>query len=251
MIKLPTPLAYRENFTIRTYETGQRKEATAAHLLKLMHEAAMQNVIQLKVSVWDLEKLKISWVLRHMQVQINRLPRLGENITVLTYPAGFQRLFTFRDYRVFDEAGEQIAFAASKWLLMNTENRRMAPIPDHIAQLEMPAEADCLPRPQGKLPPWQTTEFQQRFQVTWHALDFNGHLNNVYYLNWMLEPLPPEILKEQQLVQLDLLYRAEVTWKEEVVAEVHRLEEQEYLHRLVRASDGKELAAAKSQWQVT
>lgn len=249
MIKLPTPLAFHENFTIRTYETGQKKEATAAHLLKLMHEAAMQNVIALKVSVWDLEKLKISWVLRHLQVHIDRLPRLGETISVITYPAGFQRLFTFRDYRVYDETGTQIAFAASKWLLMNTENRRMAPIPDHIAQLEMPKEADCLPRPQGKLPPWQATEYQQSFRVTWHALDFNGHLNNVYYLNWMLEPLPVEVLQDQELEKIDLLYRAEVTWKEEVRAEVHRFAEREYLHRLVRVSDEKELAMAHSRWR--
>ena len=250
MLKLPPKLAYQENFTIRTYETGQKKEATVSHLLKLMHESAMQNVIALKVSVWDLEAHKISWVLRHMQLQVNRLPRLGETINVLTYPAGFERLFTYRDYRVVDSKGQEIATAASKWLLMNTENRRLAPIPDHIAQIKMPAPEDCLPRPNGKLPNWTQSHGQQKFQVNWHDLDFNGHLNNVVYLNWMLEPLPEEVLQNSQMEKLDILYRAEGIWKEEVLAEIQQLGDLEFLHRLIRIGDGKELAAAKSIWKV-
>lgn len=249
MQKLPTPLAYQENFTIRTYETGQHKEATIAHLLKLMHESAMQNVLQLKVSVWDLESLNISWVLRHMELEINRLPKLGEDISIITYPAGFDRLFTYRDYRVLDHTGKEIAWASSKWLLMNTKDRKMASIPSFISSLPMPESKDCLPRPSNKLPSWQQESQSQNFQVTWHDLDFNGHLNNVIYINWMMEPLPREILANKKLHRLEIQYRAEAIWKEGVIAQVHPLDAQSYLHRLCRQSDGKELAKLMTKWK--
>ncbi|MEO0778662.1 MAG: acyl-ACP thioesterase domain-containing protein [Bacteroidota bacterium] len=249
MQKLPHLLTYRESFKIRTYETGQKKEATLAHLLKLMHEAAMQNVIDLKVSVWDLEKAQISWVIRQMRFRVQRLPQLGETITIETHPAGFHRLFTYRDYRVFDADGQLIAEAASKWLLMDTQNRRLAPIPaDFIVRFKMPDPADCLPRPELKLPPWQSAERQRTFRVAWYDLDFNGHLNNVVYLNWMLEALAAPVLQNGQLQQLDIIYRAEAQWQDEVRAEVQTLDTHRFLHRLVRTNDQKELATALTDW---
>ncbi len=249
MQKLPASLTYREKFKIRTYETGQKKEATVAHLLKLMHEAAMQNVIDLKVSVWDLEKAQISWVLRQMQFKVQRLPQLGESITIETNPAGFHRLFTYRDYRVFDEQGQLIAQAASKWLLMDTQNRKFAPIPkDFIDRFKMPDPSECLPRPDTKLPVWRNTNRQMQFRVAWHELDFNGHLNNVVYLNWMLEALDPQILRQGQLQQFDIIYRAEAQWQDEVLAEVQKLDDHRFLHRLVRNKDQKELAILQTKW---
>ncbi len=248
MLKLPPKLSYQENFTIRTFDIGQQKEVTVAHLLKLMHETALQNVIQLKVSKWDLEAANISWVLRRMHLQIKRFPKLGESVDILTNPAGFHRLFTFRDYRVYDDQQNIVAQAASKWLLMNTKERKLSPIPSFITDFEMPPQQDCLPRPEHKLPPWKGSEASQEFRVSWHDLDFNGHLNNVIYLNWMVEPLDATILANHQLVELDILYRAEAHWKEEVIAEVHTEGNNGFLHRLVRKADSKELAIAKTTW---
>lgn len=251
MLKLPPKLSYQEKFKIRTYDIGQHKEITVAHLLKLMHETALQNVIQLKVSKWDLEEANISWVLRRMHLQVKRLPRLGESVDILTNPAGFHRLFTFRDYRVYDAEENVIVQAASKWLLMNTAERKLSPIPSFITDFEMPPLSDCLPRPEHKLPPWKKAEASQEFQVSWYDLDFNGHLNNVIYFNWMVEPIDDSILARQQIVELDILYRAEAHWKEKVIAEVQREGEHSFLHRLIRKSDNKELAIAKTTWSKT
>ena len=62
-----------EPFTIRTYEIDNRKQATVPALVKLMHEAAMQNVIDLKLSVWDLEPHQISWVLMRKNLIIHQI----------------------------------------------------------------------------------------------------------------------------------------------------------------------------------
>ena len=245
---LPEQLSHTEFFQIRTYETGQKKEATIPHLLKLMHEAAMQNVLQLKVSVWDLEPHQISWVLRRMQVKFHRLPALGEKIKISTNPAGFQKLFTFRDYRVWDEQDRPLAQSSSTWLLMNTQTRRMSPIPDFISNIPMPPSDQCLPRPSGKLPPFVQAQNEKTFVVNWFDLDFNGHLNNVHYLSWMLEPLPQEILRTAQIEFLDIIYRAEAVLNDVLTSEIQQIEKGIFLHRLVNEKQ-RELASALSRWQ--
>jgi medium-chain acyl-[acyl-carrier-protein] hydrolase len=249
-----TPLQHREFFIVRTYEIDNRKRATIPALVRLMHEAAMQNVIDLKLSVWDLEPQQISWVLMRKELHFQRLPGLGERIQVLTYPAGFERLFTYRDYRVFDEAGEQIAWSSSTWLLMNTENRRMTGLPPGILEYEpqMPDPGRCLPRPSsGKLPVMKTPEHQQHYQVNWFDLDFNNHLNNTLYLKWMLEALPDPLLRNGKVRKLTIHYRAESHWKDRVHAQTQQLGENRFLHRLVREEENgdRELASALSEWE--
>lgn len=250
MLSNSYPLGYAEDFTIRAYEIDSRKQATPAALVRLMQEAAMQNVIRLKLSVWDLEPLQISWVLMRLNLRINRLPKLGEQIRILTYPAGFEKVFTHRDYRVFDADNNLIASSSSTWLLMNTQTRRMARIPDFILQYnnQMPPEADYLAHATDHLPKLERLDVRKTYEVNWHDLDFNSHLNNTLYIQWMLETVEDQVLQTGYLKELDILFRMEALWKEVIHAQLQKIDHQTFLHRLVRASDDKELATMRSRW---
>jgi medium-chain acyl-[acyl-carrier-protein] hydrolase len=245
-------LTYQVEFEVRAYEIDRHKRMSVPALARLMQEAALQNVIHLGLSVWDLEPQGISWVLMRKQLCVERLPLLGERIRIETCPSGFERLFTYRDYRVFDAAGKLIAHSASTWMLMDTRTRRLAPIPDFILSLasRMVPPAQHLPRPEGKLPAFGAADFARSFEVNWHDLDFNEHLNNTIYIRWMLDALPREVLQSGRFQQMDLLYRAEAQWQEAVRAETQALGGGAFLHRLLREQDGKELAAAQTQWRL-
>lgn len=252
MLPSISPIQHNEIFTIRTYEIDSQKRITAPALIKLMHEAAMQNVIKIRLSVWDLEPHHISWVLMRKVLRIDRLPMLGEKITVVTNPSGFEKFFTYRDYRVYDESETLIAQSSSTWLLMDTQKRRMARIPDFILKMndQMPKPEDCLPRPQGKIPKLEQSDRQKNYEVNWFDLDFNQHLNNTYFIQWMLEALDKQLLSQGMLKELEIVYKQEAQWQEQVLSEVQALGNGRYLHRLTRASDGKEMASAFSGWGV-
>jgi medium-chain acyl-[acyl-carrier-protein] hydrolase len=244
------PLGYTEAFTIRTYEIDSHKKATPAALVRLMQEAAMQNVLRLKLSVWDLEPHQISWVLMRLHLHINRLPRLGEEIRILTYPAGFEKVFTHRDYKVFDQDNNLIAYSSTTWLLMDTHTRRMARIPDFILKYndQIPPEADYLPHPTDHLPKIECIDRCKTYEVNWHDLDFNMHLNNTLYIQWMLEAVTDQVLQSGYLKELDILFRMEARWKEMIHSELQEVDTQTFLHRLVRTADGKELASMQTKW---
>ncbi len=244
------PLGYTEDFTIRAYEIDSRKKVTPAALVRLMQEAAMQNVIRLKLSVWDLEPYHLSWVLMRLNLHIHRLPSLGESIRILTYPAGFEKVFTHRDYRIFDQDNRLIAHSSTTWLLMDTETRRMARIPDFILNYneQIPKEADYLPHPADHFPKLERNDRHKIYEVNWHDLDFNMHLNNTLYIQWMLETVEDQVLQNGYLKELDILFRMEARWKELIKSELQKIDNQHFLHRLVRESDGKELASMQTHW---
>lgn len=244
-------LVQDSRFTIRTYEIDNQKRASVPALINLLHEAAMQNVINLGVSVWHLEPLRLAWVLLRMQVSVSRMPVLGETIRIITYPAGFERLFTYRDYKVYDEKDEMIAWASSSWVLMDIESRSLARIPEFILEFRsnMPEPSTCLPRPIGGMPKWEELQPQNlHFRVNWHDLDFNLHATNSMFVKWMVESLPEDTLLNSALQWMDIQYKAEILWKEELLSQVYQQEDGAFLHRLVRVSDHKELAVGMTKW---
>lgn len=244
------PLAYKDEYRVQTLDIDRKKRMTVPALVKIMQETSMQNVMQMKVSAWDLEPWNLSWVLFRKHLKINRFPMIGEKLTVVTYSCGFEKFFTFRDFKVFDAAGEMIAFSASTWLLMDIAERRMARIPDFILALEpkMPTEAESLPRVKLKLPIFGEAQHSKTYQVGWFDLDFNGHLNNAFYAQWMMEALPDAILDDGTLDEFHIFYKLEAHWKDNLRSEVQQLEDKLFLHRLVRIDDGKELAQGMTRF---
>jgi acyl-ACP thioesterase len=239
---------YEGAFTIRTSEVTRHRQATATALIHLMQEAALQNVLELNVSAWDMRQQQISWVLMRKHLDIVRLPRLGETITIQTYPAGFDKVLTYRDYKVFDAARNLIASSASTWLLMHTVKRRIARIPEEIRARGQFDTSACLPHARNKLPDLERVDLSQDFVVHWHDMDFNEHLNNVRYMQWIFETVEGYTEHRQQLLNLDIIYKQECHWKDIVRVKTQQLSNEHYRHQLIRLSDEEEIARCETTW---
>ncbi|MEM9990552.1 MAG: acyl-ACP thioesterase domain-containing protein [Bacteroidota bacterium] len=245
-------LHYEETHRVRAYEVNECRTMRVPALLKVLHEAAMQNVINLGISYWDLKPKGISWILLHQRLDIERLPKLGETITIHTRPSGFERLFNYRDYKVYDTEGQLLLSSASTWLLLHTATRKIAKIPRFILDLdnEMPnsARLNDLPRCQERLP--RLSNFVQHvpFQVHWYDLDFNEHANNIAYVRWMFQVLPIDVLRKKHLQTLHISFKAECLLHQQITVKISPTSPNEYLHQIQAKEDGKVLALAKTIW---
>ncbi|MCB0629833.1 MAG: thioesterase [Saprospiraceae bacterium] len=246
---MPSDLHHEETYLVRAYEIDHQKRMTVPALVRLMQEAAMQHVIKLKLSVWDLEPEQVAWVLMRMQLEVKRMPVLNEELTIRTRPTGLERILTFRNFWIYDAAGELIVEAVTHWVLMNTETRRLSSIPDWIrerfAQL-IPENVDGLLPHRDKFPSMDQVDYRTDFRVRWHDLDFNLHLNNTYYILYLLEGLPASWLSERVLTGLDIQFKLEVRKEERFDIEVQTLTNNRFLHRMVQ--EGKVLAETVSAW---
>ncbi|MCB0637750.1 MAG: hypothetical protein KDC54_14065 [Lewinella sp.] len=248
---LPTPLGQVYHCEVKAYDIDARKEMTIPALVRHLQEAAMDNVVRLRLSVWDLEPEQLSWVLLRKEIQLSHRPTLGEQLTILTYPAGFDRLFTFRDFRIYDASGQLVATAATTWMLMHLQTRRPVRYPEWITNKlapQMPPAEACLPRPASELPPIEHPTDIFRIRVGWHDLDFNDHLNNTYYLRWMLDGLPHEVFRMRRLQQLCIHYLQEGSLDDELAIAVEEKAPGHYLHQLSQVATGKALARMETVW---
>jgi acyl-ACP thioesterase len=84
--------------------------------------------------------------------------------------------------------------------------------------------------------------------VRWHDLDFNLHLNNTYYILYLLEGLPADWLSDHSLKRLDIVFKSEVRMDETFSVQVQQLLSGQFLHRMIQGNEERLLAEMTTEW---
>ncbi|MEM6800705.1 MAG: acyl-ACP thioesterase domain-containing protein [Bacteroidota bacterium] len=239
----------REKNQVKSHEIDFRSRMTLPALINNMQEAAWNSAESLGASVARLQEDGISWVLTRLKLEVERFPKHRENYWVESWPSGGERSFVYRDYRVYDDEDHCIAKATSTWLVFDLETRRMIRIPDWLQSLtQLPRGKNAMEIASGKIPVATSVQSERVSKIRWHEVDTNQHLSNTHYFQYAIEALPMEVLNDKGLSLIDLNFRSECSWGDEISSAVQDLGDGSYLHLIKRRSDDKVLALAKSLW---
>jgi len=114
---------WSETFRARYYEVGHDGCVTIQALCNYFQEAAGNHATRLGVGMQKLMDQHQSWVLSRMLVQMSVFPGWHDEVTVDTWPAGVERMFALRLFRL--RCGERmLGFGTSAWLLFDLDRRR-------------------------------------------------------------------------------------------------------------------------------
>jgi acyl-ACP thioesterase len=126
------------------------------------------------------------WILNRMRVDIYRLPRYRETITLRTWHKGSAGFRAGRDFLVV--CGEEtVAAATSQWLYYDLNRKRIAKIPTSISDPYTAEAEDVLDPGAIDFEVDKTFTPQQTVNITTREGDFdpNGHVNNTVYLEYL------------------------------------------------------------------
>lgn len=80
----------------------------------------------------DIDKNKKTWVLINWKLEFIRRPIYSEHLKVKTWSNGTEKIYALRDFYMYDEKGEVVAKASSKWILIDTETMQIAKLTDEV-----------------------------------------------------------------------------------------------------------------------
>jgi len=241
-------LDHWESSKVRGYDVDQTKQISIPALIRLMHEAAVHQVIQMKLSALELEPRGLGWVLYQQYLEVFSRPLMGDTVRIRTYPSGKQRAFTYRDYLLYDAQSQLLAQARTCWLLMDIKERRIASYPPDIEQILLPTnDFKCLARPQPIKVEMDRIDHEQTQQVGYHDLDFNGHLSNTFFFTWMLDALDEDFLRAKELISWYVQVKAECLLNDRVTSQIEKISDHVFGHRLQK--NGIVVALGQSTWQ--
>ena len=246
-----TELVYHKEYTVHTYETDARGLVRPVALLNYLQDAAGDHAGRLGLSVIDLGKRNMTWVLSRYHVLVHRYPALGAQLEVVTWPSGKHGYFALRDFEVSDGGGPVLS-ATSSWMVIDLE-KKLAIKVDAVVGPRYAVEKRALDDPFASLPVLSARESEVRFRTEMGHLDWNRHVNNAVYVQWALEGVPQDLLMNRRPMEIEVSYRAEAFYGDEVLSAAQRVPEGEsagagFLHQILNAATGVELARLRTRW---
>ena len=234
-------------FTVRSYEAGIANHVTLPTLCNYMQEAAGINAARLGWGIRALQEEGRTWMLARLRVRVQRYVPWGTTVTVRTWPSGTKgRLVAKRCFLGLDEKSEELFRASSEWLYVDMSAQKIAKLPETFADLVPAGTPDFeLTDIGGKFAHLPSVEGSADVLTRHSDLDFNDHVNNVHYVEWMLEAgvqgrVPPAT---PATAELDIVFRQAAKAGESLVSESCAAGGKT-LHAIVRRSDGALLATA-------
>jgi len=242
------PMAWQEAFPVRLIEIDAHGTLSVGALCDYLQEAAENHAGALGFSVWDLRERHLTWVLSRLRLRVERLPAVGERVEVRTWPTGAERLFALRDFEVFDARGSRIAAAVSAWLILDTAARRPVRIQTVFQPPGLGETRRALDVGIEKLPALEGADRETPLIVRLSDLDANEHANNARIAEWVVEGVGRDTWQRSRITTLDIDFLAEALYGDAVSSRAAGASEGDCLHSLVRSSDGREIARARTRW---
>ncbi len=151
-----------------------------------------------------------AWVMIRMMLDINRMPGCNEDISIETWPVEPKKMMIDRNFIVRDMDGNILVSAISTWVIIDMETRQMVKI-DSIIPSQHPEflESKAIDRKFEKLKPTGELQLVYKKHVGFSDLDINGHVNNVKYINYILDCFSVEKHGKYQVKSAQINYVSE------------------------------------------
>lgn len=205
-------------YTVKYFDVGKDNKLSLKSLLAILQEAAGSHSAQAGYGLNDIPKTHLSWLLLNWNVKVFCYPHWNEKLTVKTWPRTLEKLFSYRDFEVYDSKNNLVAIASSKWILVDTETKKIKRItPTIFKAYDGTTYKSVFESPfEEKLNVPENLTCQFNYQIQRRDIDTNGHVNNLHYLDYSLETLPEDVYNTNVFNNIEILYKKEIKYGETI-----------------------------------
>lgn len=203
-----------KTFVLDNEDTNQGVLSLTA-LQKRIQDVSDEHGTLLGFGFDDMEKRGVFWVVSRLSVQIHQIPTSTDHITIETWLNPPKASGVLRNYRLRNERNELLVTGIAKWSVVSRETLRLV----KSTELDFLEEAMF----ESEIVLDEAFEFR-RMEVSSEAvslgtksirvqeqdLDFNDHVNNTIYLDYLQHTFPQSNLPTAyQIFYQRALYRNE------------------------------------------
>jgi len=244
-----SPVLFSENFTIRSYHTDLHRRLTIPKLCSFFQDIAGNHTVACGVGWEVMQEQNVFWVLSRMKIEVISFPVWRDRITISTWSMGTDGLFAFRNFKVEDENGTLLVRAASMWLMVNTETRRLVRPGEYMRDFPLCTDRLIEADPE-KLPALNTPVFFEPAKVSFTETDMNLHTNNVSYIERIINSCDFNFLVENQIYDFEINFLKEAVPGDMLKVGKQEVSEKEFLNNIV-CVDGTEMVRTRMKWKAS
>jgi len=198
---------YKKQYHIDLGDVDFQKRLKISSMFNYFQDIASLHVENLGVGIDTLiNRYGVTWILTRMRVDIEKVPVLGEDILVETWPQIPKRVEFDRDFLIRDAAGNPVVRAASTWIILDVKTRELKKsdaIPSHYPFTPPERAIDCR---LGRFKAHGTPEVAYEKVIGYSDVDFNEHLNNTKYIDFIMDCFSLDEHRRYDIKSLEIDY---------------------------------------------
>ncbi len=242
---------FEKQFELRYFEMNNFGEAASTTILTLLEETAAEHCYSINHSLYDLEKQNIGWVLVSGIMTMNRYPIYKEKIIIRTWLSSYSMIKGIRENIIYDEKRNIIGKAKGLWVFFDIMRRRPIQIFDSIKERWSFYNDESINHDiTKKINPINSEKHIKEFKINRFDVDTNEHVNNIRYLQWLIESIPEYIIDNYYLHSIDGRFISEAQYGDTILSFTERdIIEDSYNHTIKTQKNNKVCATAKTLWK--
>ncbi|HZW40243.1 MAG TPA: acyl-ACP thioesterase domain-containing protein [Ignavibacteriaceae bacterium] len=241
-------LIYKEVVKVKASDADFNNRLRLTTFFNFMQDAASVHADKLNVGFADLYKNNLFWVLSWLKLEIYSYPSFDETIHIETWPKGRNRLYALRDFSFSSENGNVICKAASAWLMLNAETKRIADAETHLSNIPFLEGKYALNTLPGKI--ISNCEKKPVFKkiMNYSDVDLNKHVNNAKYIELAMDSYSEEHYKSFVLKDVEVSFQSELKLGDEI--EIRKCSDKlQDIIEGVNTANGKTVFISKMNWE--
>ena len=201
---------------IRAFDVDANDRLKVNTILDYFQDAASNDAERLNFGYSNFVPKGLTWVLSWAKFEFIRYPKFMDEFKIQTWGKKQHKLYSIRDYLMFDLNEEIICRGTSAWLLLDSKSFRPKILPQNFPEIKMNESKEALADLPQKIIPAQQTEIMYTTQVRYSDVDMNQHVNNAKYIELMLDCFDQEFHKKHTIKSLTVSFNAESKYGDEV-----------------------------------
>lgn len=187
----------------------------------------------------DIKRTNLSWIILNWKLQVLKRAEYADTITVRTWSSSTDKIFAYRDFEVLNEAGEIIAIATTKWLIVDIRNGRITKLTDEIVKPYKTENKKVFPEYEfPKLKEPEKIFLSTSYTINRQMIDINKHVHNICYYD-LAEIALPEEMADREFNNVEIMYKKEIKLGETVQCNYSKVEDKNVIS--IKSEDGSVL----------
>ncbi len=206
---------FEQTIVVKQNEGDLNGRMKLSALLRYVQQISTDHCTEMGVTTEDYQRTHSAFLLAKTSVEMYEEIKVGQTIRLLTHPGNAVKAVYPRYTEIFNEEGRLAASVDARWILVDTESRRIYRHKPEDLQLNFGNETVPMHK-DISVPKEKEAEIVGEEIVRYSRLDTNHHLNNTEYADIVCDYMPFELMCEKQVRKLILHYHQEVKLGENV-----------------------------------
>ena len=240
------PSQRTDEYFIYSFLCNNRANLRISGIAQLLQESAWLHAESCNAGYQSLIKEGLIWVLSALKIKIYETPSWGESLKLNTWGRGYENLFAYRDFEIFDSVTNNIRIhASSAWLLVDSVNHRPKRITPDLQRITALNKSWDTVNP-GKFRSPESYEYQRNLRVLHSDIDVYDHVNNTRYIQWCVDSVADFHKGKEDLNEFDIRFISEAHLNDDVNLQYQKEDGYYYFSGLNEVT-GKDIFRARAK----